>query len=267
MPIEQSALKSYLQGQIELGDAEVYFDEPWALVPKNLSKVPIKLQSKNVVEASLRAPVSSPSSVVNSAASLSTSLISDTEPVSELYAFQKARHLNDFNAALAEDPIYAKGAPVILGTGALRPKAMLLFASPSKMDLAAGGIWKTEAGLMLERLFQSLNMEQNQLYYTYFYKREALRPISSLIEIQLRKMISKEIALVQPELIVLFGESSLQHIFGRGKTFAQSVGTAMEFEGINTTVLVDPYEMMEDKNLKRLTWNVHIPASGFFVKR
>ena len=41
----------------------------------------------------------------------------------------------------------------------------------------------------------------------------------------------------------------------------------MEFEGINTTVLVDPYEMMEDKNLKRLTWNVHIPASGFFVKR
>ena len=46
------------------------------------------------------------------------------------------------------------------------------------MDLAAGGIWKTEAGLMLERLFQSLNMEQNQLYYTYFYKREALRPIS-----------------------------------------------------------------------------------------
>ena len=90
------------------------------------------------------------------------------------------------------------------------------------MDLAAGGIWKTEAGLMLERLFQSLNMEQNQLYYTYFYKREALRPIL-LIEIQLRKMISKEIALVQPELIVL--KNLLTTYFGRGKTFAQSVGT------------------------------------------
>ena len=260
MPIEQSALKSYLQGQIDLGDAEVYFDDPWALVPKATLKVPLKAPNRTNAEPQSLA-------VAQPSGSFSSSLISDNESVAEVYGFQKARHLNDFNAALAEDPVYAKGVPLIFGTGSLRPKAMLLFASPSASDSSAHGIWHTEAGLMLERLFQSLNIEQNQLYYTYFYKREALRPISSLIEIQLRKMISKEIALVQPELIVLFGESSLQHIFGRSKNFAQSVGTAMEFEGINTTVLVDPYKMLEDKNLKRLTWNNHIPASGFFVKR
>jgi len=260
MPIEQSALKSYLQGQIDLGDAEVYFDEPWALVPKATFKAPLKAPNRTNAEPQSLA-------VAQPSGSFTSSLISDNESVAEVYGFQKARHLNDFNAALAEDPVYAKGVPLIFGTGSLRPKAMLLFASPSSSDSSARGIWHTEAGLMLERLFQSLNIEQNQLYYTYFYKREALRPISSLIEIQLRKMISKEIALVQPELIVLFGESSLQHIFGRSKNFAQSVGTAMEFEGINTTVLVDPYKMLEDKNLKRLTWNNHIPASGFFVKR
>jgi uracil-DNA glycosylase family 4 len=263
MPIEQSALKSYLQGQIELGDAEVYFDEPWALVPKATLKTPVKAS----VKASIKTDAEHQSLPLQSSGSFTSSLISDNESVAEVYGFQKARHLNDFNAALAEDPVYAKRAPLIFGTGSLRPKAMLLFASPSASDSSAGGIWHTEAGLMLERLFQSLNMEQNQLYYTYFYKRESLRPISSLIEIQLRKMISKEIALVQPELIVLFGENTLQHIFGRSKNFAQSVGTAMEFEGINTTVLVDPYKMLADKNLKRLTWNNHIPASGFFVKR
>lgn len=267
MSVDQKALKSYLQAQIELGDPDVFFDEPWTLVSKASLRAPLK---KVVIEPPSSSNESTRvSSIIKPppSSSITSSLDLNSEPPSELYAFQKASHLNDFNTALLADPVYAKESSLLLGSGALRPKAMLLFASPTAEECSAGGIWKTEAGLMLGRLFENLNIEQNQLYFTYFYKREAVRSISSLIEIQLRKMISKEIALVQPELLVLFGEKTLQHIFGRSKMLTQCVGSAMDFGGVNTTVLVDPYDMMQDKNLKRLTWNIHIPASGFFVKR
>lgn len=242
---------------MELGDAEVFFDEPWTLAVKKPLPVPAYVAPpRTEFQPSHAAPSAAP-----------ISLLSDAEVETELYSFQKASNLNDFNAALSEDAVYANDRSLIFGAGALRPKAMLLFSFPSAEAFAAGGIWKTATGTMLGRLFEGLNIEAHQVYSTYFYKRQALRPLSPIIEMQLRKMLVKEIALVQPEVLVVFGETGLQQVFGRGKLLAHHAGAVMEFAGVNTTILVDPYDMEQDQNLKRLTWNIHIPQSSFFVKR
>lgn len=257
MTSSRSALKAYLDSQMELGDAEVFFDEPWTLAPKK--PVPPRVFAPaQVVETQTSAVA--PSAVP-------FSLLSDDEVETELYSFQKASSLNDFNATLSADAVYTNDHSLVFGAGALRPKAMLLFSSPTAKAFDAGGIWKTETGTMLGRLFEGLNIGTHQVYSTYFYKRQALRPVSPIIEIQLRKMLAKEIALVQPEVLVIFGETALQQVFGRGKMLTQHAGTVMEFAGVNTTALVDPYDMEQDQNLKRLTWNIHIPQSSFFVKR
>ena len=120
-------------------------------------------------------------------------------------------------------------------------------------------------GEMLVRLFANLNVDASAIGVTYFFKG-APRPISPLLETSLRKMLAKEIALVQPQLVVTFGEPLFYQVFGKAKPFADMAGSDLEFGGAPAMALADPYTMVNDKQLKWLTWKVHIPRSSRFPK-
>lgn len=260
---QAQALRLYLEAQIELGEKEVFFDEPWE-IPRVEKAVP----SLPKIAPNASTPPTKPSIVTNEVPKAPISVQANLINTNSVKPpeFLKASNLIEFNAALMKDPIYAGTAPFILGEGGHKPSVMLVFASPIVGELAPKGIWNTSVGVMIERMFNGLNIEKKQCYFTYFYKKQALRPISSLIEVQLRNMLAKEAQLVEPEVIVLFGEKTLQFVFGRVTNLNQDAGKPMSFAGFDTTALLDPYHLMNDKNLKLLTWNVHIPASGFFVK-
>ena len=56
--------------------------------------------------------------------------------------------------------------------------------------------------------------------------------------------------------------------FGYAPTNAYGQGHwALDFNGVKTVSLVDAYAMTADKQLKWLTWKVHIPRSGLFVAK
>ena len=118
---------------------------------------------------------------------------------------------------------------------------------------------------MLVRLFANLNVDASVIGVTYFFKG-APRPISPLLETSLRKMLAKEIALIQPQLVVTFGEPLFYQVFGKAKPFADMAGSDLEFGGAPAMALADPYTMVNDKQLKWLTWKVHIPRSSRFAK-
>lgn len=65
--------------------------------------------------------------------------------------------------------------------------------------------------------------------------------------------------------MVTFGQPLFYQVFGKGKNFDDNAGTAMDFAGIKSCALVDPYLMVNDKQMKWLTWKVHIPRSGMFT--
>lgn len=186
------------------------------------------------------------------------------------HAFESAETPDAFYESIKGEAMYAKEAALARYVGPAKPK--LLFLLPAiKMAEAANisatstdAFFGTPVGQMLSRLFASLSINQNDIGITYFFKSTE-RPLAPLLEAALRKMLAKELDFIQPEIMVTFGQPLFYQVFGKGKNFDDNAGTAMDFSGTKSVALVDPYLMVNDKQMKWLTWKVHIPRSGLFT--
>ena len=186
------------------------------------------------------------------------------------HAFESAETLDAFYDAIKGEAMYAKEASLARYVGPAKPK--LLFLLPAiKMAEAANisatstdAFFGTAVGQMLSRLFASLSIDQKDIGITYFFKSTE-RALAPLLEAALRKMLTKELSFIQPEIMVTFGQPLFYQVFGKGKNFDDNAGTAMDFAGTKSIALVDPYAMVNDKQMKWLTWKIHIPRSGMFT--
>ena len=280
-------LRNYLRGQIDLGDAELFLDEPWALTrgktrPASAPARPAPVRPA-VAPAAPAAPVANEISEMfeNSglfgapapAAAPSREPVSVAAPLAPpapravkktVAEYESADSLDSFYTSLKKDVLYAHGAELPRYAGPQNPR--LLFVLPAQQpgeDCAK--FLQGAPGEMLVRLFANLNVDASAIGVTYFFKG-APRPISPLLETSLRKMLAKEIALIQPQLVVTFGEPLFYQVFGKAKPFADMAGSDLEFGGAPAMALADPYTMVNDKQLKWLTWKVHIPRSSRFPK-
>ena len=186
------------------------------------------------------------------------------------HAFESAETLDAFYDAIKGEAMYAKEASLARYVGPAKPKLLFLLPSIKMAEAASISATSTDAffgtavGQMLSRLFASLSIDQKDIGITYFFKSTE-RPLAPLLEAALRKMLTKELSFIQPEIMVTFGQPLFYQVFGKGKNFDDNAGTAMDFAGTKSIALVDPYAMVNDKQMKWLTWKIHIPRSGMFT--
>lgn len=280
-------LRKYLRGQIDMGDSEVFLDEPWTLVKRaapaqsrpainTAPSVPASAQFSPVTNN----PAANVSFAATSAPSASASLAGES-PAASLFAptgglaapaarpvvkktasaFESAESLDAFYAAIKSDVVYANVGNLALYEGPANPKVLLLLPAPPAQG---GPFFATPAGEMLVRLFGSLSIPAESIGVTFFYKGRTARNIPALLEATLKKMLAKELSFIAPSVMVTFGEPLFHQVFGKGKNFEEHAGTDMEFSGVKTCSLVDAYAMSQDKQLKWVTWKVHIPKSSYF---
>ena len=176
-------------------------------------------------------------------------------------AFESAESLEAFYAAIKTDVVYANVADFVLYEGPATPKVLLLLPAPPAQPVS---FFATPAGEMLVRLFGSLSVPAESIGVTFFYKGRVARNIPALLEASLRKMLTKELSFIAPSVMVTFGEPLFHQVFGKGKNFEELAGTDLSFSGVKTCSLVDAYAMAQDKQLKWVTWKVHIPKSSYF---
>ena len=186
------------------------------------------------------------------------------------HAFESAETLDAFYDAIKGEAMYAKEASLARYVGPTKPKLLFLFPAIKMAEAANISATSTDAffgtpvGQMLSRLFASLSIDQKDIGITYFFKSTE-RALAPLLEAALRKMLTKELSFIQPEIMVTFGQPLFYQVFGKGKNFDDNAGTAMDFAGTKSIALVDPYAMVNDKQMKWLTWKIHIPRSGMFT--
>ena len=311
-----SELRNYLEGQIDLGEAELLLDEPWALTRKPSTAAPARPSSASAAPrpvpptptaapASRPVPRNLPPQFPNSSAPGADSVqapIPDTTgfasslfgavdtkatavPATNMptartvkrtaHAFESAETLDAFYESIKGEALYAKEASLARYAGPEKPKVLFLLpavkqseagsaASPFNTAGSTDAFFGTPVGEMLSRLFASLSIDQKDVGVTYFFKSTE-RPLAPLLEAALRKMLTKELGFIQPQIMVTFGQPLFYQVFGKGKNFDELAGTAMDFAGVKSCALVDPYAMVNDKQMKWLTWKVHIPRSGLFT--
>lgn len=278
-----SELRNYLQGQMDLGSASLWFDEPWTLTRTNkvvkAPPAPVRAMptlpqndgpSGPALVMSNSAPV--PSSPAQPAARpepapammAPAGVVPAPRPVRKaVSAFESVDSLEAFYDAIASEAVYAGGSNLYRYEGPKNPRLLLLLAAPHA-EIPAGSFLASPVGEMLARLFASLNIEQNNIGITYFYKSPVVRNLPPLLETALRKMLTKELSFIAPQTMVTFGEPLFHQVFGKGKSFEEFAGTDQDFNGVKTCSLVDAYAMNGDKQLKWLTWKVHIPRGTYF---
>lgn len=178
-------------------------------------------------------------------------------------AYELADSIGAFYDALKTDALYARAANVVRYEGPEHPRLLILLAAP-KPGEPAGAFFQSPTGEMLVRLFGSLGYAPETLGVTYFYK-DAPRALSPILLASLRRMLTKELSFIAPEIMITFSEPLFYDVFSKGKNFNDLAGMALDFNGTKTVSLVDAYAMTTDKQLKWLTWKVHIPRSGLFT--
>lgn len=284
---EFAALRESILAQMELGNVEVCFDEPWSPTPPSLqplapARSPANPSSSgtspaNTTASEARPPQASRPASVPPVVALSNaqpavdmnSLLSGfaARPAEDDAAWERTRTLADLNQTLTHHPLYKElcDGPLVCGQGPEHAPFMLVFHSPGGADLLEGTVLSGAAGELLTRLLSSLKVDRKLCYSTYFFKGLApnrLLPRQCAI---LRRMLQHEIALAKPQRIVVFGERAYQQLLD-GKDFRKDAGAPLEFAGLPVTALVDPADMLDNKELKLLTWNTHIPRCGFFER-
>lgn len=312
-------LHRYLEGQIDLGEAELLLDEPWtltrkpaapgapapatrpAVVARPIPPTPAAASAARPVPRNLPpqfpnssapgAPADIPQAPIPDTTGFAPSLFGavDTKataiPAANMptartvkraaHAFESAETLDAFYESIKGEAMYAKETALARYAGPEKPKLLFVLpavklsdagtaASPFNTAGSTDAFFGTAVGQMLSRLFASLSIEQKDIGITYFFKSTE-RPLAPLLEAALRKMLTKELDFIQPEIMVTFGQPLFYQVFGKGKNFDDNAGTAMDFSGTKSVALVDPYLMVNDKQMKWLTWKVHIPRSGLFT--
>jgi len=276
-----SELRKYLRGQIDMGESDICLDEPWTLVkpqrrpasavrpvppapaPQPASPVsPVPFTAPQAVPAN--SPVNPPAGepLFEKPASAGASLPS-ARPVSRKApaAYESAESLDAFYGVLKSDVIYASVGELVRYEGPAHPKVLLLLPAPAPEQ---GPFFSHPVGEMLSRLFESLGVGAASMGVTYFYKGRVSRNIPALLETSLRKMLTKELSFIAPSVMVSFGDTLFHQLFGKGKNFDELAGTDLSFSGIKTCPLIDAFAMSRDKQLKWVTWKVHIPRSSYF---
>lgn len=270
-----SELRKYLQGQMDMGEEDLLLDEPWTLTRKK-SAAPAPVRPANPMPQMTRpsnpapfpqhstpaqpapAPRPAPAPKLDAGLTIAPRAVKKTTS-----AYELADSIGAFYDALKTDPLYARAANVVRYEGPEHPRLLILLAAP-KPGETGSNFFQSPTGEMLVRLFGSLGYAPDSLGVTYFYK-DAPRALSPILLASLRRMLTKELSFVAPEIMITFSEPLFYDVFSKGKNFNDLAGMALDFNGTKTVSLVDAYAMTTDKQLKWLTWKVHIPRSGLFT--
>ena len=275
---------------MDMGEEDLLLDEPWTLTrkksavpagaprlanpmpqmqrPANPAPFPQHSAPANPAPIPQQSPFQSPAQPAPSprpapAPKLDAGLTIAPRAVKKTTAaYELADSIGAFYDALKTDPLYARAANVVRYEGPEHPRLLILLAAP-KPGEPAGAFFQSPTGEMLVRLFGSLGYAPESLGVTYFYK-DAPRALSPILLASLRRMLTKELSFIAPEIMITFSEPLFYDVFSKGKNFNELAGTALDFNGTKTVSLVDAYAMTTDKQLKWLTWKVHIPRSGLF---
>jgi len=143
---------------------------------------------------------------------------------------------------------------------------MLVFHSPTPADLMEQTVLSGAPGELLSNLLKSLGIARSDCYETYFFKGLAPARLLPRQLALLRRMLQSEIQIARPATLLFFGERTYTHCLDGKNSFMQEAGSSFEFAGIKATSLIDPAEMVDNKELKLITWKTHIPRCGFFKR-
>jgi DNA polymerase len=144
----------------------------------------------------------------------------------------------------------------VFGVG--NPHATLMFIgeAPGADEDAQGEPFVGRAGQLLNQILAAINFRREEVYICNILKCRPpgnRRPQANEVE-QCLPYLRKQIALVQPKLIVCLGLVAVEELLHTKESLATLRGRMLEYEGIPLKVTYHPAALLRNPNWKRPAW-------------
>lgn len=202
-------------------------------------------------------------------------MASDTGVVTEL---------REQAAACRDCPLWENATQVVFGEGPTEARLMLVGEQPGDKEDLTGRPFVGPAGQLLDRALQDAGIDRDAVYVTNAVKhfkyvvrgKWRLHQKPSVTEIKAcQQWLEREIALVQPPLIVALGATAARALFGRemkigvnrGRVLAITPGLSCVITAHPSALLRIPDEATRASEYQRLVTDLQlahaaVPAAG-----
>jgi len=143
---------------------------------------------------------------------------------------------------------------VVFGEGLLNANVMIVGDAPSNSDDSAGKVFTGRSGELLTKMIENvLGLTRQEVYITNVLKCRALdtqSPSPSFAH-TCHPYLLKQIELIQPKIIIAFGELAYQYLTGDDSIMSEVRGSVYEKEGYKVIPTYHPNYLLRNPSAKK----------------
>jgi DNA polymerase len=164
--------------------------------------------------------------------------------------------VRDWVARTVLVPIDAERQNAVFGTGNPQADLMVVGEAPGADEDRTGEPFVGRAGQLLDKILAAVHFAREDVYIANILKsrppgnRDPL-PAEAAAHLPI---LHRQIALVQPRLILAVGKSAGNGLLGKTASLASLRGTFHDFHGIPLLVTYHPAALLRNPQWKRPTW-------------
>ena len=180
-------------------------------------------------------------------------LIPEGHPLHELASLDEVR---DWLQATVLVPIDEKRIKPVLGTGDPHADLMVIGEAPGADEDREGEPFVGRAGQLLDKILEAVNFRREEVYITNILKSRPpgnRDPEPEEVAAHI-PVLYKQIALIQPKVLLAVGKTAGNGLLGRTSSLATLRGKFNDFHGLPLMVTYHPAALLRNPQWKRPTW-------------
>jgi DNA polymerase len=142
----------------------------------------------------------------------------------------------------------------VLGSGSVNANWMFVCDAPNSREVQAQQLLAGRAGVLFDAMLAALNLDRELVYTTSVFKCAPTEDLKTVA--QCNEMLHRQIELVQPKVVVTFGEFAAQAVIKANDSLDVLRQSRQQCFRSNTVIVptYSPKEMLDDASLKALVW-------------
>lgn len=176
---------------------------------------------------------------------------------------KEINHLKIFIKKLYTDKLGSNSKISIIGDGNEDSNIMFIGQSPKKNELNSGKLLINTVGALLEKMLNAINLKREELYFSNIFPWEIKHKTSPTNEqiLECLPFIQKLIEIINPKIIILFGDTPAKAILNSNLEIAALRGKWHNYKTINSKCIIKclatyhPEYLIDSPEYKKYAWN------------
>ena len=144
----------------------------------------------------------------------------------------------------------------LLGRGPSNARVMFIAGAPNRDEDLQGEIGVGDVGALFDRMLKAIGLTRSDIYLVPALRCRPPkdRPFSAEEALTCQSLLSRQIAAIQPKILVLLGEAASLAVLGPESHFSSLCGTWQQAFGLPTLVTYAPAHLLATPADKRAAW-------------